>query len=315
MNMKSDVQVELAPSSVSVQVAGKQNKRQLKKLTSGSTMTRKVLGVDVLFRLVEVKPKNIERGTLVWMENERDQALLDKHSVAHLIPSFEEGGQQNPAIGREICGIFEIADGSSRRCAAIVTVRSFFAWIGELNDEQMTYLSEIGNNYKATSPYEKGLRYQRLLKSATQEDVSAAIRVTRKAMMRCVNTACLPKTFIRNLSSPNVLSARRGDALFKNYNKIDEQQKNEVIEFFDNWPISEKGALSTEELIELFEEKCGLINEEPELIKPKELAMGATVKIKNGNATFNVPKVSETSLAAIEAFIAKTLSEEALNNC
>lgn len=317
--MKNDVNVDVKPTSVSVQAAGKHNKRQLKKLhekaASGSTMTQKVLGKDVTFKLVEVRPNDIDRRTMVWMENERDQELLDEHSLAHLIPSFEENGQQEPAKGRELCGIFEIADGSSRRGTAIITKKPYFAWIGDLTDEQMTYLSDIGNTYKGTSAYEKGKKYKRLLKQATQEEVANAVKLTRKAMMRNVKTASLPKSFIRCLSSPNELSARRGEALFTTYSKIDEQQQDEVIEFFKTWVTTEKGSLGTEDIIELFVDKCGITKKVAEVVEPKELAMGATVKVKNGNATFNVPKVSDDSLAKIEAFISKTLSEEAVNNC
>ena len=318
MSIKNDVEVELAPSSVSVEAAGKKNKRQLEKLgakaAAGSTLTQKVLGKEVTFKLVEVKPKDIERQTMVWMENERDQELLDEHSLAHLIPSFEENGQQEPAKGRELCGIFEIADGSSRRGTAIITKKPYYAWIGDLTDEQMTYLSEIGNTYKDTSAYEKGKKYTRLLNKATQEEVSNAVGISRKAMMRCVKTASLPKSFVRSFSSPNELSARRGEALFTIYNKPS-TPKDEVDEFFDYWVTSEKGSLNTEELIALFENECGVTKKIVEVEKPRELAMGATVKIKNGNATFNVPKVSESSLEQIEAFISKTLSEEALKNC
>jgi len=317
-SIKNDVEVELAPSSVSVEAAGKKNKRQLKKLeakaAAGSTMTQKVLGEDVTFKLVEVKPKDIDRRTMVWMENERDQDLLDEHALAHLIPSFEENGQQEPAKGRELCGIFEIADGSSRRGTAIITKKPYFAWIGDLTDEQMTYLSDIGNTYKDTSAYEKGKKYTRLLKQANQEEVSKSIKLSRKAMMRYVKTALLPKEFIRCLSSPNELSARRGETLLTIYNKP-ATPKDEVIAFFDFWADNYKGTLGTEELITLFEDKCGVTKKTVEVIEPKGLAMGATVKVKNGNATFNVPKVSDDSLAKIEAFISKTLSEEAVNNC
>jgi len=319
MSIKNDVEVELTPSSVSVEAAGKKNKRQLKKLeakaaAADNTMTQKVLGKEVTFKLIEIKPKDIQRCSMVWMENERDQELLDEHALAHLIPSFEENGQQEPAKGRELCGIFEIADGSSRRAAAIITRQPYFAWIGDLTDKQMTYLSEIGNTYKETSAYEKGKKYTRLLTQATQEEVSNAIKLTRKAMMRCVKTASLPKSFIRCLSSPNELSARRGEALFALYNKPS-TPKDEVIDFFDSWVRNEKGTLGTEELITLFESECGLNKKIVNVEKPKELAMGATVKVKNGKATFNIPKVSEISLEKIEAFISKTLSEEALKNC
>ena len=207
--MKSDVDVEIKAGSVSTQAAAKRNRRQLKKLAKqaadGSTMTHKVMGAEVKFELIEVPAGKVDMKTMVYLGNERNQDLLDAHAVSDLIKTFKEQGQQVPAFGREICGLIEIADGSRRRYAAIETKQPFYVWVGDLTHEQMEYLSEIGNQYKDTSAYEKGLRYEKLLKNTAQEEVAKAIGVSRKAMMRCVQAAKLPQEFIRCLISPNEL--------------------------------------------------------------------------------------------------------------
>lgn len=318
MNMKNDVEVKVKAGSVSVQAAGRHSKKKLKKLeekaAAGSTMTHKVMGKEVVFKLVEVPYKKIETSTMVWLENERVQELLDVHAVSDLIDSFKDQGQQVPAYGRNVCGIIEVPDGSRRRHTALETHQPFYTWVGDLNDEQMAYLSEVGNKYKETSAYEKGRRYAKLLNSATQEEVSEAVGITRKAMMRCVQTSMLPEAFIHSFASPNELSARRGEKLYKLYKVLTEYQQQEIITFCESWLITEKGKYTTDELIDLFINKCGVKKERPATIEPRELAMGASVLVKNGNATFNVPKVSEASLKAIEDFISRTLSEEAVNH-
>ncbi|MBD1559524.1 ParB/RepB/Spo0J family partition protein [Vibrio sp. S9_S30] len=279
----------------------------------GSTLTKPVMGLDVTFTLKKIPAKKVDLSTMVWLENERDQELLDQFAISDILPTFKEYGQEVPAFGREECGVIQVADGSRRRFTAITAKSDFYIWVGDLSDDQMNYLSEVGNNYRPTSAYEQGQKALRLINSGkSQEEAAEAVGKGRRAMMREVNTAMLPKPFIKALPSPNDLSARQGEALFKAYNKLDEQQQNGLISFFESW-CEEKGKYNAEELVEFFIAKCGVSKPEP--VKPRELAMGATVALKNGNATINIPKVSDDSLKAIEEFIDKTLSNEALNNC
>lgn len=318
MSMKNDVEVDVTPRSVSVQAAGQRHKKTLQKLedkaAAGSTMTHKVMGKEVVFKLVEVPANKIEMSTMVWLANERAQELLDAHAVSDLLESFRDQGQQVPAFGRDVCGQIEIADGSRRRHTALETKQPFYVWVGDLSPEQMEYLSEIGNQYKETSAYEKGLKYEKLLKNATQEEVSEAVGVTRKAMMRCVQTAQLPQAFIRSFTSPNELSARKGEALYKLYKPLNEEQQLEIINFCESWLIPEKGKHTTDELVDLFTTKCVGTKTETTKPEPKTLTGNATVMVKNGNARFDIKKVSPQSLKAIEEAITKILDQEALDN-
>lgn len=318
MSMKNDVEVDVTPRSVSVQAAGQRHKKTLQKLeekaAAGSTMTHKVMGKEVVFKLVEVPASKIEMSTMVWLANERAQELLDAHAVSDLLESFRDQGQQVPAFGRDVCGQIEIADGSRRRHTALETKQPFYVWVGDLSPEQMEYLSEIGNQYKETSAYEKGRKYEKLLKNATQEEVSEAVGVTRKAMMRCVQTAQLPQAFIRSFTSPNELSARKGEALYKLYKPLNEEQQLEIINFCESWLIPEKGKHTTDELVDLFTTKCVGTKTETTKPEPKTLTGSATVMVKNGNARFDIKKVSPQSLKAIEEAITKILDQEALDN-
>ncbi|ELX7527416.1 ParB/RepB/Spo0J family partition protein [Vibrio parahaemolyticus] len=316
--MKNDLQVETRETSVSVQRAQKQKKKTLAKSEKledqvGNTMVKPVMGKEVTFTLKVIPAKKVEMSTMVWLENERDQELLDEFSVAHLVGTFKKYGQEVPAFGREECGITQVADGSCRRFTSILTAKDFYIWVGDLTDDQMNYLTEVGNDYNPTSAYEQGSKALRLLNSGkTQEEVAEIVGKGRRALMREVHTAMLPKTFIKCLTKPNELSARQGETLFKAYKKLDEGRKEELANFFTNW-CKDKGKYSAEELVEMFIAKCGISKPEP--VKPRKLAMGATVALKNGNATINIPKVSGDSLKAIEDFIDQTLSREALDKC
>jgi ParB family chromosome partitioning protein len=318
--MKNDLDVEIKESSVSTaRIRGKRDKSAPVKVSEkldeqvGNTLTKPVKGVEVTFTLKKISAKKVDLSTMVWLENERDQELLDEFAISDILPTFKEYGQEVPAFGREECGVIQVADGSRRRFTAIIAKSDFYIWVGDLSDDQMNYLSEVGNNYRPTSAYEQGQKALRLLKSGkSQEEAAEAVGKGRRAMMREVYTANLPKPFIKALPSPNDLSARQGETLFKAYKKLDEQQQDGLIAFFEEW-CKEKGKYSAEELVEFFIKKCGISKPEP--VKPRELAMGATVALKNGNATINIPKVSDESLKAIEDFISQTLSEEALDDC
>ncbi|MFS8596472.1 chromosome partitioning protein ParB, partial [Salmonella enterica] len=70
----------------------------------GNHVTLPVCGRDVTFTLETVAAEMVERATMVWSGNERDQALLTQAALDDLIPSFLTSGQQNPALGRKISG-------------------------------------------------------------------------------------------------------------------------------------------------------------------------------------------------------------------
>lgn len=186
----------------------------------GNTITLPVCGRDVSFTLETVVPEMVEKATMVWGGNERDQELLTQSALDDLIPSFLTSGQQNPAFGRKVTGIIEVADGSRRRAAAIFTSSEYRVLVGELDEEQMAWLSQIGNDYRPTSAYERGKRYARRLVGEFGGNVSKlaeAEGISRKIIMRCIKTAELPREIIGLFSNPTELSARAGESLAKAY--------------------------------------------------------------------------------------------------
>lgn len=317
--MKNDLNVEVKESSVSTaRIRGKREKSAPVKVSEklaekvGSTMTKKVMGQEVTFTLEAIPAKKIEQTTMVWLSNERDQELLDQYSLEHMVDTYEQYGQENPAIGRVECGITQVADGSCRRFLSKFFNQDYYIWIGDLTDEQMDYLTNVGNQYRAPSAYENGQKALRYLNQGkTQEEAAKLVGKDRRVMMRDVKTAQLPKAFIKAFKSPCDLTARKGAALFDMYSKLNEQQQEEVATFCEQW-LSDKSKNTTEELINAFSTKCGASIKKPEPAKPSELAMGASLVMKNGTAHIKIPKISDESKAAIEKFIDETLSKEAL---
>lgn len=191
-------------------------------LAKGNSITIPVCGREVKFTLKVIPGYLVEKNTKVWDGNERDQDLLTEESLDDLIPSFLISGQQNPAYGRELGEYVEIADGSRRRKTAILTSCDYRVLVGDLDDEQMNALCNLGNNYRPTSAYERGIRYKKRLESMFSGNISAlaeAEHISRKIITRCINTAALPRDLIALFSQPGELSARAGDELSKIYSR------------------------------------------------------------------------------------------------
>ncbi|EBA4611961.1 ParB/RepB/Spo0J family plasmid partition protein [Salmonella enterica subsp. salamae] len=195
-------------------------------MARGNSITLPVCGRDVKFILEAIPGDSVESASCVWSGNERDQELLTEDSLDDLIPSFLLTGQQSPAFGRRSAGLIEIADGSRRRKAAILTSSDYRVLVGDLDDEQMGALSRLGNDYRPISAYERGKRYAYRLEHEFDGNVSLlseAENISRKIITRCINTARLPKTVIALFNHPGELSARAGELLFKSFTGKEKQ--------------------------------------------------------------------------------------------
>lgn len=184
----------------------------------GNSIQLPVCGREVKFILEAIPGENVEKASRVWAGNERDQELLTEDALDDLLPSFLLSGQQTPAFGRRKGGFIEIADGSRRRKAAILTSSDYRVLVGDLTDEQMMALSRLGNDYRPISAYERGKRYAHRLETVFNGNVSALAEsenISRKIITRCINTAQLPKAVVALFTHPGELSARSGEALYK----------------------------------------------------------------------------------------------------
>lgn len=205
-------------------------------MARGNSISLPVCGREVKFILEVIPGDVVENTSRVWSGNERDQELLTEDALDDLIPSFLMAGQQTPAFGRRISGVIEIADGSRRRKAAILTSSDYRILVGDLDDEQMAALSRLGNDYRPTSAYERGHRYANRLQNEFAGNVSAladAEHISRKIINRCINTAKLPKSVVALFSHPGELSARAGEALLKAFTDKEELLKKQAEELHE----------------------------------------------------------------------------------
>lgn len=189
-------------------------------MAKGNTITIPVAGRDVRFTLETISAGKVAESTVVWAGNERDQELLTEEALDDLIPSFLVTGQQNPAFGRRVEGMIEVADGSRRRKTAILTDSEYRVLVGDLDDDQMDTLCKIGNDYRPTSAYERGKRYLSLLETEFHNNITAlaeAENISRKIINRCIATARLPKEVVALFSHPGELSARAGETLSRKF--------------------------------------------------------------------------------------------------
>ncbi len=168
-------------------------------MARGNAISLPVCGREVKFTL-EVLGETLLRALHAYGQAmSAIQELLTEDALDDLIPSFLLTGQQTPAFGRRVSGVIEIADGSRRRKAAILTESDYRILVGELDDEQMAALSRLGNDYRPTSAYERGLRYTSRLQNEFAGNISAladAENISRKIITRCINTAKLPKSVV-----------------------------------------------------------------------------------------------------------------------
>lgn len=270
----------------------------------GNAITLPVCGRDVTFTLETVVPGMVEKATMVWAGNERDQSLLTQAALDDLIPSFLTSGQQNPAFGRKISGIIEIADGSRRRQTAIFTGSEYRVLVGELDDKQMAWLSEIGNDYRPTSAYERGKRYARRLENEFDGNISKLAEeegIDRKIITRCVNAARLPREIIGLFAHPGELSARAGDALAKQYATNEDAMFSFALHLESR---KKRGELfETEQLIQMLHNVVGKPPKQE--IRERVFSKGAVAKYQGETIVLklNQSKLPDGLIAKIEALI------------
>ncbi|MDN4003013.1 ParB/RepB/Spo0J family plasmid partition protein [Escherichia albertii] len=261
-------------------------------MARGNAITLPVCGREVKFTLEVLRGDSVEKASRVWSGNERDQELLTEDALDDLIPSFLLTGQQTPAFGRRVSGVIEIADGSRRRKAAVLTESDYRVLVGELDDEQMAALSRLGNDYRPTSAYERGQRYARRLQNEFAGNISAladAENISRKIITRCINTAKLPKSVVALFSHPGELSARSGEALQKAFTDKEELLIQQVSNLHEQKKIGV--IFEAEEIISLLTSVLKTSSASKNSLSSRhQFAPGATALYKGDKMVINLDR-------------------------
>ncbi|ELY4545686.1 ParB/RepB/Spo0J family plasmid partition protein [Cronobacter sakazakii] len=277
-------------------------------LTKGNTISLPVCGRDVKFTLETLDAGRVQKETRIWGGNERDQELLNESSLNDLIPSFLSSGQQNPALGRRVNGTIEVADGSRRRMAAICTNTQYRILVGDLDNEQMDALCRLGNDYRPTSAYERGKRYIRLLESKFNGNVSALAEtenLSRISILRCMNTAKLPREVISLFAHPGELSARSGEQLASFF------EKNESVLTANVRLLTQKKLsgelLEPEEIIRSLQSLSLMKTEQKPQSVRKKFAPGASAKYQGDKVivSLEISKIPQDVITRIESILSE----------
>ncbi len=285
-------------------------------MARGNSILLPVCGREVKFTLEAIPGNTAETASRVWSGNERDQELLTEDALDDLIPSFLLSGQQTPAFGRRVSGVIEVADGSRRRKAAILTSSDYRILVGDLDDEQMMALSRLGNDYRPTSAYERGKRYAYRLENEFGGNVSAladAENISRKIITRCINTARLPKSVVALFIHPGELSARAGEALYKAFTG-----KEELLQQLTDQLHEQKKAgviFEADEIIGLLTGKLKeSSNAKVNLSTRHQFVPGASVLYKGDKVIFNLDKtrLPAGSIEKIESILRELQQNKSL---
>ncbi|WP_337048207.1 ParB/RepB/Spo0J family plasmid partition protein [Serratia liquefaciens] len=275
----------------------------------GNSITLAVCGEDVTFVLKTIAADQIEVRTSIFADNERIQDLLTESSLDDLLPSFFTSGQQSPAFGRSHNGLVEIADGSRRRKAAILTGSEYKVLVGELNDTQMRWLSQIGNDYRPISAYERGLRYARRLFSEFGGNIShlaEAENLSRKIIQRCIKTAELPLETLQLFANPNELSARSGEMLYRFHESDFAALKLLTQMLYEQQ--SEGLTFSTEELLK----RLMPVTRKKTDVTVRKFAVGIEAKYSDNTVSFNLMDAPASLIERIETLLAEHANSENL---
>lgn len=153
-------------SDLNAKLFGKANKRRATTPAEAQEAAKEnaqvielaVAGEDtVSFELRRIPAKDVEKKTVVFAENAREQSFLNEHALADILVTLKERGQQYPAVGRMTKdGKIEVLDGSRRRKSCILAEQDFLIYVAENIDTQHAkFLSDVANAHKPLSLYEK----------------------------------------------------------------------------------------------------------------------------------------------------------------
>ncbi len=188
------------------------------------------------FELVRVPHYDIEKKTYVLPENARNQEMLNEVSLNDILPKIKERGMQDPAKGYiDPTGKIEVWNGSRRRKSCILAERDYFIWVTrkQVDRETKRFMSDIGNNYKPFSLYERGAMWERMLKDGVYEDAKHLAEgegVSEAVVTSARKAYGLPKGLVSLMPSINDLGRPAINEIYKRTKKLKEGELDIALE-------------------------------------------------------------------------------------
>ncbi|MNE15657.1 Virulence regulon transcriptional activator VirB [compost metagenome] len=271
---------------------------------SEDNVTLQINGRNVSFKLHVLPPEKIDKASMVFSGNERDQDLLTELSLSDLVPTFKTSGQQFPAIGRVVNGVIEIADGSRRRATAIVTKKPFKVLVGDLSQDDMAWLTKLGNNYQPTSAYERGKRYANRLQYEFENNISSLAKaegVDRKIITRNIKVATLPIEVMKAFPAPHDLSAKSGEVLANLYENNKDELMLAAIDFSSRRLAGEN--INGDEVLSMLKAAAKKTEDKKEVVK--DFGTGVKAIYRGKSVSIQMNSVPDSLLKELEAVLDK----------
>jgi ParB family transcriptional regulator, chromosome partitioning protein len=146
----------------------------------------------------------------MWNLHDRLEHHVDENTCKAEIESFLKHGQLVPALGRRLRNDpthdVELIYGARRLFVARHLIRPLLVELRDLSDEEGIIAMDIENRHRLDiSPYERGMSYQRWLRSGyfkSQDDIARALKVSASQVSRLVKLAQLPSVVVAAFRSP-----------------------------------------------------------------------------------------------------------------
>jgi ParB family chromosome partitioning protein len=170
----------------------------------------------------------------VWELHDRLDDYITEESCANEIQSFEAHGQLVPALGRPLYADpdhdIEIVYGARRLFVARHLRAPLQVELRVMSDREALLAMDMENRHrKDTSPYERGLMYQRCLRAglfSSQDELARTLNISPSRVSRLLKLTQLPAVVMNAFESP--LELREGWGL-NLYNAWQDERARQLI--------------------------------------------------------------------------------------
>lgn len=282
-----------------------------------------VITMPVTKQKVSFELKGIDSALIdVSPENERIQSFLDEISLSDILPSIKRDGQQKPGTVRpKADGRYELIEGSRRLAAVKIAEMEYLAFVGDVPDADVRLLSEIENNHKDVSPYEKALSFVTQINQGVYEhwnQLGAAKGISESHIHRYKACTDIEEIYVSILPSPSDMPLSYGETIKSLLKKNSETLKAKANEL-----LKERNALleagkskqerDVDEIIKELRRSVRLKQDKPKAKKPLlYLSVSGEITLKHsvtskGDAKFEVAGAADEQLDEIVQYLKRVL--------